>query len=219
MEGWIKLHRKVIDHWIFENPTYFRAWLIMLFTVNYESKKVLIHGMLFECKRGQSLLSLESWVDLFGVSKKKGAWTFQKVRTFFELLESDGMITKENLIKTTRLTICNYEVYQEQQQPNNNQITTKQQPNNNQITTTKESKESKERKEVFIEPTLSEVSEYCKERRNNVDPIAWINHYTAKGWFIGKNKMKDWKAAVRTWENNTSNGTPGYIPPHKKLIL
>jgi hypothetical protein len=104
MEGWIKLHRKIIEHWIFSNPHYFRAWVIMLFTVNYEPKKVLISGHLIDCDRGQSLLSLESWVDLFGVSKKNGAWTFQKVRTFFDLLEQDGMITKENMIKTTRVT-------------------------------------------------------------------------------------------------------------------
>jgi len=124
MEGWIKLHRKIIEHWIFSNPHYFRAWVIMLFTVNYEFKKVLINGHLIDCDRGQSVLSLESWVNLFGVSKKSGSWTFQKVRTFFELLEEDGMITKENMIKTTRITICNYNTYQDIQQLNNNQITT-----------------------------------------------------------------------------------------------
>jgi hypothetical protein len=41
---------------------------------------------------------------------------------------------------------------------------------------------------------------YCLERKNTVDPIKWFNFYEAKGWMIGKNKMKDWKAAVRTWE-------------------
>lgn len=52
----------------------------------------------------------------------------------------------------------------------------------------------------FIEPTISEVSAYCIERNNGVDPQSWINHYQAKGWMIGSAKMKDWKAAVRTWE-------------------
>ena len=42
------------------------------------------------------------------------------------------------------------------------------------------------------------------ERNNSVDAEAWMNHYQAKGWMIGKNKMKDWKAAVRTWEKNTT---------------
>jgi len=49
-------------------------------------------------------------------------------------------------------------------------------------------------------PTIEEVIAYCKERNKGVDPNKWHNFYTAKGWFIGKNKMKDWRAAVRSWE-------------------
>lgn len=52
----------------------------------------------------------------------------------------------------------------------------------------------------FTPPTLQEVQVYCMSRHNNVDPEKFINFYSAKGWMIGKNKMKDWKAAVRTWE-------------------
>ena len=49
-------------------------------------------------------------------------------------------------------------------------------------------------------PTLEEVKAYCKERGNRVDPERWLDYYTANGWKVGKNPMKDWKAAVRTWE-------------------
>lgn len=52
----------------------------------------------------------------------------------------------------------------------------------------------------FIKPTVEEVRNYCLERKNNVDPEKFIDFYEAKDWYIGKNKMKDWKAAVRTWE-------------------
>jgi len=55
----------------------------------------------------------------------------------------------------------------------------------------------------FAPPTLDEVSTYCTERRRGVNPHKWHDHYTAKNWMIGKNKMKDWKAAVRTWEQDT----------------
>lgn len=59
----------------------------------------------------------------------------------------------------------------------------------------------------FTPPSLKEVSEYCSERHNSVDPQQWLDFYTAKGWTIGKSKMKDWRAAVRTWERNgRSNG-------------
>lgn len=52
----------------------------------------------------------------------------------------------------------------------------------------------------FIPPTVEEVKAYCQERRNNVDPQRFVDFYETKGWMVGKNKMKDWRAAVRTWE-------------------
>jgi hypothetical protein len=54
----------------------------------------------------------------------------------------------------------------------------------------------------FTPPTPEEVIAYCQERNNNIDPQKWYDFYSAKGWMIGKNKMKDWKAAVRTWERS-----------------
>lgn len=53
----------------------------------------------------------------------------------------------------------------------------------------------------FTPPTVEEVQAYCTERKNGIDPQAFVDYYEARGWNIGKNKMKDWKAAVRTWEN------------------
>lgn len=52
----------------------------------------------------------------------------------------------------------------------------------------------------FIPPTVEEVKAYCQERRNDVDPQRFVDFYETKGWMVGKNKMKDWRAAVRTWE-------------------
>ena len=56
-------------------------------------------------------------------------------------------------------------------------------------------------------PTLEQVADYCAERGRGVDAQAWLNHYTANGWRVGRNTMKDWKAAVRTWERNNYGGT------------
>lgn len=53
-------------------------------------------------------------------------------------------------------------------------------------------------------PTLDEVKEYCSERGNKVDPERWFDYYTSNGWKVGKNPMRDWKAAVRTWERGES---------------
>ena len=53
----------------------------------------------------------------------------------------------------------------------------------------------------FKPPTLQEVKAYCIERNNDIDPERFIDFYESKGWMVGKNKMKDWKAAVRSWES------------------
>ncbi|MFQ9900780.1 MAG: hypothetical protein ACLRWF_03315 [Ruthenibacterium sp.] len=54
----------------------------------------------------------------------------------------------------------------------------------------------------FIPPTVEEVADYCQKRGNGVDANRFVSHYAAIGWMIGKNKMRDWQAAVRTWERN-----------------
>ena len=54
----------------------------------------------------------------------------------------------------------------------------------------------------FVKPTVEEIETYCKERNNNVDAHKFYNHYESNGWKVGKNPMKDWKAAIRTWEKN-----------------
>lgn len=53
----------------------------------------------------------------------------------------------------------------------------------------------------FVPPSLEEVAEYCKERDNGVDPVKWWNFYNSKNWMVGRNKMKQWKSAVITWED------------------
>ncbi len=64
----------------------------------------------------------------------------------------------------------------------------------------KDTKVSKEKAKNFIPPTIEEVKAYCIEKSYEVDAERFVNFYEAKGWMIGKNKMKDWKAAVRCWK-------------------
>lgn len=66
----------------------------------------------------------------------------------------------------------------------------------------------------FAPPALDDVKAYCIERKNTVDAEHWFSYYTANGWKVGKNPMKDWKAAVRTWERN---GYSNPAPPTEKV--
>ena len=60
----------------------------------------------------------------------------------------------------------------------------------------------------FVPPSIQEIEEYCTQRQNNIDAQKFLDFYESKGWMIGKNKMKNWKASVRTWESNSKNEKP-----------
>ena len=68
----------------------------------------------------------------------------------------------------------------------------------------------------FVKPTLDDVQAYCRERQNNVDPESFVDFYESKGWKVGNQSMKDWKAAVRTWERRDNN-RPRYKTRDERL--
>ena len=72
-------------------------------------------------------------------------------------------------------------------------------------------KNSIDNNKAFKKPTLEEVKEYCLERKNGINPQHFIDFYESKGWMVGKNKMKDWKACIRTWEKRTTNTLPTWF--------
>lgn len=69
----------------------------------------------------------------------------------------------------------------------------------------KQYKENAKRK--FSKPTLEEINQYCLERNNGINAEAFYDFYESKDWYVGKNKMKDWKACVRTWERREETKT------------
>ena len=77
------------------------------------------------------------------------------------------------------------------------------------------------KKALFKKPTLDEVKNYCILRKNNIEAEAFIDFYESKDWLIGKNKMKNWKACVRTWEsrekNNPKSNSKGMSKIHQHL--
>lgn len=200
-KGWISLHRKIQCHWLWDDKPFSRgqAWIDLLLLANHADKKFLLGNELVECKAGSFITSELKLMERWG-------WSKAKVRSFLALLESDHMITKKTDRKKTTITIENYSVYsvyetteepekdckktaEEPQKDTNNNVN-----NDNNVNNTTN-------KGRFTPPTVEEVREYCQERKNSISPESFVNYYTSKGWMIGKNKMKDWKAAVRSWES------------------
>ena len=71
------------------------------------------------------------------------------------------------------------------------------------------------KKEKFQKPTVEEIKIYCSERKNNINPEQFFDFYQSKGWLVGKTPMKDWKAAVRTWEQKDKKQGDNYDPTDK----
>lgn len=113
---------------------------------------------------------------------------------------------RENISKRYERIRANttvYETYQEKEEEKEKEELLKKDISN-------EISKKSTRQKKFVPPTVEEVASYCLDRKNKVDAAYFVDHYTSNGWKVGKQNMKDWKAAVRTWEKN------GYNQPSKK---
>jgi len=114
--GWIALHRKIQDNPLWKEPREFskaEAWIDLLMEARHdpEPDDVTIGFMTIWCYRGQCVKSLDTWANRWG-------WSKSKVRRFLTLLKGKRMIDTENVKKTTRITICNYNNYNYQRHEN-----------------------------------------------------------------------------------------------------
>ena len=82
--------------------------------------------------------------------------------------------------------------------------------NNTSINNTSINKKENIKRKSFIKPTIDEIQQYCTERNNGINANAFYDFYESKNWYVGKNKMKDWKACVRTWEQRNKEKSKGW---------
>jgi len=205
-EGWIKLYRKLMinDLWIKEPFTRGQAWVDLLLLANHKDGFIRVRGIKIPVLRGQVGWSERKLGD-------RWKWSRGKVKRFISELQNERQIEPQKNNETSIVTIVNYDLYQEnrpQNEPQNERQTGhKRATNGPQTDTNKNVKNEKNESNTvsnraFAPPSLQQVTEYCLERNNGIDPQRFINHYTANGWVRGKAKIKDWKACVRTWESN-----------------
>jgi hypothetical protein len=107
--GWIKIHRSILDHWIWQDEKYSRWWITLLLSVNHSDAKFMVGDEIYMCKSGESFRSLDEWARLFGCSKKT-------VVKFFTTLKKDSMINTKILGNGNRrkhlLSVENWLKYQ-----------------------------------------------------------------------------------------------------------
>ncbi len=109
-EGWIKLHRCITDHWIYQEKPFsrFQAWVDLLLLANHKDNKTVLGSKIIDVERGSFVTSELKLMDRWG-------WSKSKVRKFLTLLENDKMIVKKSDSKKTTITIVNYSFYQDKE--------------------------------------------------------------------------------------------------------
>ena len=185
MSGWIKIHRQILEWEWYSDTNTFRVFLHLLIKANHKEKKY--RGM--DLKVGTIITSRDILALETGLSVRQ-------VRTSLDKLKSTNELTIKTSSQGTIIEVVNYAKYQ----LTTNETTNERPTNDQQTTTNKNDKKEKNERSIFIEPTYNEILEYCIERKNGVDVNKFLNFYSSKGWMVGKNKMIDWKACVRTWE-------------------
>jgi allophanate hydrolase subunit 1 len=185
MSGWIKIHRQILEWEWYSDNNAFRVFLHLILKANHKEKR--FKGM--ELKIGTVITSRDILAIETGLSVRQ-------IRTALDKLKSTNEVTIKTSSQGTIIELVNYKKYQ----LTTNEATNERPMNDQQATTNKNDKNEKNERSIFIEPTYNEILEYCIERKNGIDVNKFLNFYSAKGWMVGKNKMIDWKACVRTWE-------------------
>ena len=227
MQGWIKLYRKIQEDEIWDDDDPFdkrSAWIDLLLMANHKDKKCIFNGQVITVKAGQRITSIRNLAE-------RWHWSTGRVIRYLKLLEELNKIERKSDKNKTLVTIVNYGFYQNCRNSDGDSdeysdgytddtvtdtvTDTKQEIKNekNDKNIKSERNETNVVKASVIPPPIEWIEEYCKERNNGIDPQKFFDFYESKGWKVGKEKMKNWQACVRTWENRDKKEqkkNPGY---------
>jgi len=167
-----------------------------------------------ETDRCEISYPMRTWSSKFQLSKRK---TGEYFRVFSEIslvfLEYDN----SNCVEKIKISIPNLLKYRDEYSKRigiKSGATPDKLPSKIEIEIEIENKKEEKNKEEknkikrFVPPSIEEVQEYMRKIDFNGDAQKWVDHYTSNGWHVGKNKMVDWKAAVRTWRGNNNGKSP-----------
>lgn len=208
--GWIKLYRGLLNHWIFADAKKLKWWLTILLKVNHEPKKILLGNNLVEVGKGESVRSLRSWAMEFNTTPKT-------VKTFFDLLQADDMIETKSIGISTHLKVCNWDSYQEtvntKETVSKRKVNTKETLGKHELPTNKNEKNEKNEKNIDI-PAQQEFLDYVFSNDKDVSREAVQLKYKSwveNGWKDGNNKpIKNWKSKILN--------TIAYLPKNTKQV-
>ena len=153
---------------------------------------------------GKCTASTKYFATLYNVSKTS-------IQNWLKILDDNNFITRHNIFKEDSQEILSRHIKLVKPPPQNNLR------DNTNINITNTNLTDSNSKVRFKKPTLDDVKNYCILRQNNIDAEAFIDFYESKNWKIGRNKMKDWKACIRTWERRNNQKPQSMSKIHSHL--
>ena len=202
--GWIHLHRKIRDNWIWDDPEKLRAWIDILLMVNHEDKQIPFDGHIITIHKGQRLTSLQKLSERWG-------WSRNRVDRFLRLLNEAGMVTTNRTPNGTVLTVVNWAFYQSKRDTNGatNEATngtangaTNEATNGTQTRMIKNEKNEKKGEGIphpQPSPSLEDIKTECREQGYTfVNTEKFFSYYEGRNWKLGGEPI-NWKAMLRHW--------------------
>ena len=221
-EGFIKLYRKMLKWGWYDEPNTKAVFLHLLFLAQYEES--FYRGVHLEI--GQAVATYDEIALANGLSKKQ-------VRTAVEHLIETGEVALKRYPKFCVYTLKNYEQYngdgtqtahkghaegtQRALKGHSHMLRSQEVEEGKNIDIVGVSDETPPKRTGFTPPTLDELEEYACQIGYALDARHFLDYYTANGWMVGKHKMKDWKAAVRTWQRRDKSSRPAGETVHDQL--
>lgn len=231
MARWFKMWDIPEEHWLNEDLRYIGGWYDLNGMAEWKDRKIVRGGSMIEAKRGTVYTSIHELADRWHVSRK---W----VRHFLEMLTEDGMITElQRDHRGYHLKVNNYAKYQDK--PNHRGTTdgtTKETTEGTTEDTTEvttkatsfliseegiegiegESRTQTKLPKRFVPPTREELVQYSSEKGLGLNVDRFLDYYESNGWRVGKNPMKDWRAAARTWAAKDNADARNKAAPNPK---
>jgi len=169
VEGWIKINRKILKHWVWEDKRYFAAWMYCLLRANYEETEVLIGNKKQLVPRGSFITSIRKFAA-------ETQLTERETRTFLKRLESDTLIDTVTTQLSTQINICKYEDYQGKRHREVSKTT-------HEATTDKEDKEEKNKNpSISPQESLEYLPEHFHGGRFENTWLEWWQYRKGEGW-------------------------------------
>lgn len=227
---WVKSWGIPEDHWLRTDLRYIGAWDELIRMAESAPRMVVRYGKMIETERGAVYTSISELSDRWGLSR---CW----VRGFLHMLELDGMISRQQSdSRTSTIFISNYAKYQDkpdttatpQRQQKDSRVTTTATPHRQQKPvsseymkeyteyTEGESRTTTKRPKRFVPPTREELVQYSSEKGLGLNVDRFLDYYESNGWRVGKNPMKDWRAAARNWAAQDKDDARNKAAPDPK---